>query len=139
MKHLLILCLLLGLGIIAKAQTKPDQITGTWLTEEKDGKVQIYKENGKYFGKLIWGDKPETLDEENPDEKLRKRKVIGIILLKDLVFDGTDTWENGKIYDPQNGKSYSCKLTMEGMNQLNLRGFIGNPLFGRTSTWTRTK
>jgi uncharacterized protein (DUF2147 family) len=56
-------------------------------------------------------------------------------LLRGLEKDGDHEYDNGKIYDPKNGKTYSCKITHKG-NTLDLRGFVGISLIGRTSTWT---
>jgi uncharacterized protein (DUF2147 family) len=50
-----------------------------------------------------------------------------------------NNWEDGKIYDPKNGKTYSCKIKMTNPNNLEVRGFIGVSLIGRTDTWTRHK
>jgi uncharacterized protein (DUF2147 family) len=46
-------------------------------------------------------------------------------------------WKGGSVYDPQNGKIYRGKITLVSPNKLDLRGFVGIPLFGRTTTWTR--
>ncbi|MEZ5083190.1 MAG: DUF2147 domain-containing protein [Bacteroidales bacterium] len=119
-------------------------ILGVWFNEEKDAKVEIYEENGKYFGKVIWLEEPihpETgkpkLDDENPDEELQKRPIMGLLLVWDFVFDGNDEWEDGKIYDPKSGKTYSCYMEFESETKLKVRGYIGISLIGRTTYWTR--
>jgi uncharacterized protein (DUF2147 family) len=61
------------------------------------------------------------------------------VILNDFVFDGDATWENGTIYDPREGKTYSCKITLKNKDNINIRGFIGLSLFGRTEMWTRIK
>jgi uncharacterized protein (DUF2147 family) len=48
-------------------------------------------------------------------------------------------WENGTIYDPNNGKTYKSHITLVNSNQLNVRGFIGFSLLGRTENWTRKR
>jgi len=78
-----------------------------------------------------------VLDDQNPDPALRTRSRVGLVILNDAVFDGIDTWEDGTIYDPANGKTYSAKMTMEDKNTLFLRGFVVFSLLGRTSTWYR--
>ncbi len=121
-----------------QAQTAPqDAVVGIWFNAEKDGKVQIYKQNDKYFGKLIWMKTPRK-DTENPDAKLRANDLQGVILLKDFKFTGK-SWEDGTIYDPKNGKTYSCIIKPKGANNLDIRGFVGISLLGRTTSWTRTK
>jgi uncharacterized protein (DUF2147 family) len=114
-----------------------NKIIGTWLTEDKKGKIQIYQQGNLYFGKIIGGDQPERLDTNNPDAKLQSRKLTGMIILSNFEYDGKDTWENGKIYDPDNGKTYSCLMKLKNANSLEIRGYVGLSIFGRTSVWTR--
>jgi len=126
-----------------------DDILGVWLNEDKDAHVQIYKDNGKYFGKIVWLKTPideETgkpkLDDKNKDPKLQSRPVMGLLLLKDFVFDGDDEWEDGEIYDPKSGKTYSCYMEFPDKNDktnLKIRGYIGISLLGRTTYWTKVK
>jgi uncharacterized protein (DUF2147 family) len=62
--------------------------------------------------------------------------IPGPPLLWGFKYKGANKWEGGKIYDPNNGKTYSCKMTLEG-NTLKVRGFVGISLLGRTTIWTR--
>ena len=122
---------------IAWAQTSPaDAVLGTWLSADKDGKVQIYKQGNKYFGKLVWMKTPRK-DTENPDAKLRSKDLQGVVLLNNFEYNGK-TWEDGTIYDPKNGKTYSCIIKKKDANTLDIRGYIGISLIGRTTTWTRS-
>ena len=125
-----------------------DKIIGYWLSKDGDGQIQIYKKNGKYFGKLVWMDEPNNpdgtpkLDIENPNEKLRSRKKLGMVILKNFKYDADDEeWEGGTIYDPESGRTYKSYMWFEDGNtsKLNLRGYIGFSLLGRTSEWTREK
>jgi len=154
MKLKAILMLMMAMVIIPitqlKAQDfKADDIVGVWMNEDKDAQVEIYKDNGKYFGKIVWllnpideeTNKPK-LDDKNEDVSLRDRPVMGLLLLKDFVFDGDDEWEDGTIYDPKNGKTYSCYMEFEDeddMSTLKIRGYIGISLLGRTTYWTAVK
>jgi uncharacterized protein (DUF2147 family) len=61
---------------------------------------------------------------------------MGLDILSGFKFSGGNIWEDGKIYDPKNGKTYSCKMTLEG-NELKVRGYVGFSLLGRTTVWTR--
>jgi uncharacterized protein (DUF2147 family) len=127
------------------SSSNPDAVLGTWLTGSKKGHVQIYKENGKYYGKIVWlqepldpkTNKPKT-DLNNPDSKKKTQPLVGLVNLRGFEFDGT-TWEEGKIYDPENGKEYSCKIALKGTNTLDVRGYVGFSLMGRTDTWQRVK
>ena len=120
-------------------QYNHDDILGLWYNEEKTGKIRIYKENNKFYGKLIWVDlKPGDtgLDENNPDDELKSRPLVNLVILKDFKFKD-DEYENGKIYDPESGKTFSCAMHLENENRLYVRGYIGFSLIGRTTYWTR--
>ncbi len=141
MKKLVALLFFNILIISTYAQTnEAKKIIGVWLSEEKDGKVEIYEKNGKYFGKVVYSrDNPNALDDNNPNPKLQSRKVVGLEILKDFTYDGDLVWEDGEIYDPNTGKTYSCKMTLDRNNKtLNIRGYVGISLLGRTTVWTRT-
>ncbi|MCH8553980.1 MAG: DUF2147 domain-containing protein [Schleiferiaceae bacterium] len=112
-------------------------ILGVWTNPQKDAKFEIYEKDNKYFGKIIWGTGRDTKDSKNPDPKLRGRDLVGLIILNNFVYDGKNTWVDGTIYDPQDGKTYSCKLTLTSPNKLDVRGYLGISLFGRTETWTK--
>ncbi len=124
---------------------KPDDIVGTWLNQEATGKVTIYKEGDKYFGKLVWlrtpldsiTGQPRT-DKENPDAKLKSTPLIGLVNLKNFSFDGKAEWSGGTIYDPKNGKTYKCYIQFESANRLKIRGYIGVSLLGRNTFWTKS-
>jgi uncharacterized protein (DUF2147 family) len=120
-----------------QAVTK-DAVLGEWLSENKDGKVLIYKQGEKFFGKISWGRDGNKKDANNPDEKLKTQPIVGSVILKGFDFTGK-SWENGTIYDPNNGKTYSCNIKMKKPNELEIRGFIGISLLGRTTVWTRAK
>lgn len=116
----------------------PDAVLGEWLTPRKDSRIQIYREGSQYFGKVVWGSGP-TKDKKNPEPALRNRALIGLVMLNGFVFDGTDTWSNGTIYDPREGKTYSCKLTLKDLRRLSVREYVGITLFGRSEVWTRVQ
>ncbi len=128
----------------AKQQTNPDAILGSWKNGEGTGIIQIYKNGEKYQGKITWlkePNDPETgkpkLDKKHPDEKNHSRPVMGLVNMWGFTHTADKEWTGGKIYDPKNGKTYSCKIAMENNNTLKVRGFIGISLIGRTDTWTR--
>lgn len=124
--------------MLSYAQT---QFLGKWLSEEKDGIVEIYKEGNLYQGKLIKmipeqkeNGKP-ILDKHNPDKSKCTRKVLGIDTFIDFKYDDGEL-TNGKLYDPKSGKNYKGKLWIEEGN-LMVRGYIG--FLYETQTWTRVK
>src|SRR4030095_5787758 len=102
--------------LCALAQVHADDILGVWLTSGKEqAKIKIYKSGEKYEGKIIWLKNPTIknkpiLDANNPDKSKRNHEIVGLVILKDFEFDGSDEWEDGKIYDPENGKTYSCYM-----------------------------
>lgn len=142
----LIIVLFAGLGMNAAAQSyKASDVLGIWYNEEKDAKVDIYMEEGKFYGKIVWLEEPNEpdtgepkLDDENPDDELQKRPLMGLLLVKDFEFDGDNVWDDGEIYDPKSGNTYSCYMKMETKDRLKVRGYIGISLLGRTTYWTRT-
>ena len=126
------------------AQNKQDEIIGVWETDTKDAKMEIFKSGNLYYGKLLWGDKiveadgkTSKKDSNNPDTKLRTRNIIGIVNLSGLKYEN-GTYVDGTIYDPPSGKTYDCKAWIEN-GKLQLRGFIGFSLIGRTATWNKLK
>ena len=79
---------------------------------------------------------PRT-DVNNPDEAKRNTPLKGLVNMRDFKYSGAGKWEEGKIYDPKNGSDYSCEMTLTDPNTLEVRGFIGVSLFGRTDVWKR--
>lgn len=122
---------------------KADDVLGYWLTDEKTAKIEIYKEGDIYNGKIVWLNEPNgddgspKKDVENPDKSLRTRPLMGLNMVSGFTFDD-EQWEDGEIYDPKEGKTYSCRLRLK-KDKLEVRGYIGAPMFGKTVIWTRTK
>ena len=110
-KHLVILLMLTWIGGIAPvfAQPKADAILGEWLSANKDSHIQIYKQGNLYAGKILWGTGSDEKDSKNPDASLRSRDLIGLVLPSGFVLNGDDTWTDGTIYDPREGKRIPAK------------------------------
>lgn len=145
-KYLSILMAILCIFIIGSANiyaVEADSVLGVWTVESKKDdatQITIYKCGNKYCGKISWLKKSESLDEKNPDKSLQSRKLLGMDIIFDFEFDD-DQWEEGKIYDARSGTTYSCKMWYEDdtQNILNVKGFVGISLFGKTSIWYRFK
>ncbi len=125
----------------AKAQGNADAAIGKWMSDNGRLIVEIYKSGNKYYGKINWiyiqidseTGKPRT-DVENPDVSKKNVPIIGLVVLKNFEFiDGF--WQNGTVYNSQNGKTYDCEFWMEGKNKLVLRGHWG--FVYHTEYWTR--
>jgi uncharacterized protein (DUF2147 family) len=126
------------------AQTGGDALVGLWLPSNGKARVQIYKRGEKYFGRIVWLKEPNDpatgkpkVDKNNPNESWRNTPLLGYSMLKDFSFKGENKWEDGTIYDPESGSTYSCKIDMTDSNTLDVKGFIGVAIFGRTDTWKR--
>ncbi|MDR3697236.1 DUF2147 domain-containing protein [Mucilaginibacter sp.] len=143
-KHFLLVIFLLTVCCVTVAKAQTDQIEGQWYNDIKSAKVLITKgSNGKFYGKVVWLKEPlengkPKVDRLNEDPKLRSRPRLGLQVLSDFVKDGINKYTDGTIYDPLNGKTYSCNMTYKGKT-LAIRGYIGISLFGRTTTWSRVE
>lgn len=125
--------------------TDGDQIIGIWEPSNGKARVKIEKIGKKYFGRIVWLREPvdpdtgkPKVDKNNPDEKMRNTPLKGYRLLKDFVYTDKNTWSEGTIYDPESGTLYSCEINMK-KDVLNIRGYVGVKLLGRTDTWKRLK
>jgi uncharacterized protein (DUF2147 family) len=145
-RSLLLVFAVAGARIVAHAQVQQadpaDTILGEWLTGEGKAKVQIYKCDTLYCGKIVWLKEPmkngkEAVDDKNPDPALQNKPVIGLVIVWGFGYDGDEEWTGGKVYDPESGDTYSGKMTLKDSHTLRLRGYILIPLLGRTEVWTR--
>ena len=132
---------ILGLQLAPAARATDDQaaqILGNWLTEPRDGIIQIsVASDGSYQGKIIGGNAPQRLDQHNPDPARRSLTLLGQTILQGMKYDGGGEWSGGTIYDPDSGRSYKCRLVRLDPDRLQVRGFIGFALLGRSQVWTR--
>ena len=144
MKKIFVFVILFCTTTFASVATNPDDIIGIWLNATGQGQLQIYKEGNQYFGKLVWLKEPNgpkgnpKMDVNNPDEQLRSKPLLGLIILRNFKYDDGE-WNGGRIYDPQNGKDYKCYMKLKDAKTLSMRGYIGFSLLGRTEIWTRVK
>ena len=132
-------------GIPARAadtdSSANQQVAGRWQNE--DATFEIYAENGKLNGKIVALRDPLTPDGKtktdihNPDATKRDRPIIGLIFMTGFTPTGPNKWENGTIYDPKSGNSYSCSMELQAPDKLRLRGYVLVSLIGRTQVWTR--
>ena len=118
---------------------------GLWKSiDDKTGKprslIRISEDKGVYSGVvekgLLEGDTGERVCDKCTDER-KNQKIIGMAIIKSIK-EKNGSYEGGAILDPDNGKVYKCKMKLdEAGNKLEVRGFIGVSLFGRSQTWLR--
>ena len=127
-----------GLALAPLPARAAEPVAGRWVTAEKDGVVLVAP-----CGKAICGTLERFLvpppegegqrDVNNPDARLRNRKLLGLPILTGFVADG-DIWR-GQIYDPKSGKTYRSVIRRKGPNVLEVKGCIGP--FCQTQLWRK--
>lgn len=137
MKALLI-AMILPLPVLSQS------VHGRWITVddysgEEKSVVELFERDGRTFGRIIKifvkpGEDPDPVCDQCPDDDSRYgKKIIGMEIIRNLQRSG-NTYSEGDILDPENGKTYRCKIWREG-DELKVRGFWG-PFF-RTQTWKK--
>jgi uncharacterized protein (DUF2147 family) len=145
MKSYIALCILAALfSPRAFAQDhESGGILGEWVTAGGESKVEIYMcDSVTYCGKIVWlrdplKDGKPVVDNKNPEDSLKSQPVLGLLILRGFTYAGDRVWSGGKIYDPKSGNDYSAKMSLVDERNLDLRGYVVIPLFGRTEKWTR--
>ncbi|MGB1448852.1 MAG: DUF2147 domain-containing protein [Flavobacteriaceae bacterium] len=122
---------------------QPNSIVGTWVniddeTGVEKSEINLYIEDGKLYGRIERLLLPEDQGKlcVNCSGKEKNQPIEGLIIVKGLERDG-DSWTNGDIMDPANGKNYDCTIKLDDANTLNVRGFLGFSFLGRTQLWKR--
>ena len=143
MKKLLIFFALLFVNQLIAQQTA----VGKWVTvDDKTGKkksvVELYKEDGLLYGKIVYlfpreGREPNAKCTECTDDR-KDQPLVGLQIVRGLKWNGKE-WSGGTIVDPENGKVYDVKMWVTGEegNFLQVRGYLGP--FYRTQTWIRVQ
>ena len=119
-------------------------VVGKWKLEDGSAIVEVYRQGDVFNGKVVWlknptfSDGSPVVDGNNPDSKLRTRRIMGLNMLSGLKKVGNE-YTGGSIYDPNNGKTYNCSMKVEG-DVLKVRGSLDKKgLIGRTMDWFRVK
>lgn len=129
-----------------------DGVVGDWLVESRDAVVHVERSGDEFVGRIAWlkddryteADGPELAgqplrDHKNPDPQLRSRPLLGLPMITGLRYDGKGGWVDGQVYNLEDGHTYGCRLSLEDADHLRVRGYIGIPLLGGTSVWTRVR
>ena len=120
---------------------------GYWMSEEKDGVIEVTRDGSGLHGTLVWLSEPldddgqPILDARNTDESKRQSEILGMEILWGFHRSSNndekkEQWDGGRIYDPNNGKTYKSKLEPTTDGILKIRGYVGLSWFGRTTEWT---
>lgn len=117
---------------------------GFWVTPDHGAVVNITSCDSGLCGHLVGlrndhkpGEVPK--DVHDPDVAKRNDPMCGLMLMGSLkpVKGSATKWENGWVYDPESGSTYTAEMRLDGPDKLKLRGYLGISLFGRTQDWTR--
>ncbi|SLN48721.1 DUF2147 domain-containing protein [Oceanibacterium hippocampi] len=134
-----------GLAALAALSTvaAAADVAGVWATEEEKSHVEIEPCGDKMCGGIIWLKEPNDaagnpkVDKRNEDESMHSRPIIGLRLLEGFASAGDGAWEGGKIYNPEDGKTYSSELKLVDEDTLEVKGCVF--VFCKTQTWTRVE
>jgi uncharacterized protein (DUF2147 family) len=115
-----------------------DDILGKWITADNSMEVTIYKSNLFYYGKITAID-GEQYDVNNPDALLRDRPLLSLVILQGVKYDREESWRNGSLYDPRDGKTYHCQISFFSSNKqkLKVRSFLSFSMKSRIQSWTK--
>lgn len=120
---------------------QPNPIIGHWIsvddaTGKEKSEISLYLENGKLYGKierlLLPEDQGKRCVECRGTEK--NQPIEGLVIVKGLEKE-KQSWTDGTILDPANGKRYSCTISLNPDGTLNVRGYLGFSILGRTQIW----
>jgi uncharacterized protein (DUF2147 family) len=131
--------LTLGLPSFALAQ----DITGTWVTDDGEGAIEIQACGGERCGRIAWMKDPKgpdgrpPTDTNNPDPAMRSRRICGLQIIAGLKPQADGSWGDGRVYNPDNGKTYGMKIRRAGADMVKATGYLGFELFGQTQDWRR--
>ena len=116
---------------------------GLWMTQKKGVIVDVYACGDALCGRTVWlkkmthKDGAPRLDAKNPDTALRTRHWCGIEVITGVKPAGVNKWDDGDIYDPKTGETFSFEMKHNG-DTMKVRGYLGVKLLGKSETWTRT-
>ena len=152
MTRKLVVALLLTV-LTLPASSQQSSVMGTWLTASGVAQVRIGPcsdpAGGPLCGFIVALINPKgpdgqvvapeaAVDYRNPNPALRGRKVLGMPLLWGFKkTSDPNSFEDGQIYNGENGKIYNANISLQPDGKLRLRGYVGSPMFGESQLWTR--
>ena len=120
-------------------------LVGVWLHANERIQVEIAPCNDRLCGKIVWFRWPNDaehlplVDVKNPDSALRTRPLLGLVVLRELRSAGPRSWQDGRIYNPDDGQEYKARMSIEDDGTLRVRAYVLLPLLGKTQRWTRVQ
>ena len=125
------------------SEPDPSGVLGNWMAESEKIAIDIYRCEDELCGKVIWIVKPYgkdgkfKRDKRNPDPSLRHRPYCGIEVIRGLNGKDDHQWRGGKFYYIKKGTTYDLDIALKDEDRLEIRGYLGIRLFGKTEIWTR--
>lgn len=140
-RSIFLLSAALALPVLANEGPSP---VGIWLSDDKESKLEVFQCEEKLCGKIIWlknnkrEDGSPLLDANNEDESLRNRPILGLEILQGLEKQSAKKWDDGKVYDPESGKTYRAKIALKSSEKMKLSGCI-NSFLCQGDNWHRSE
>jgi uncharacterized protein (DUF2147 family) len=132
-------------AILCAPAVQAQSPVGVWLHANQRIEVEISACGDRLCGRIIWFHSPNDaaglplVDLKNPDPALRGRPLLGLQVLHDVHLVGAVNWEDGVIYNPDDGKAYQVSLSIQSDGALRVRGFVLVPFLSKTQVWTRVR
>ncbi|WP_339635313.1 DUF2147 domain-containing protein [uncultured Sneathiella sp.] len=133
----------LAMALLFSSAASAKDVTGVWSTVDGESHVKIEPCGEKICGKIIWLKEPLTekkiakTDIKNENVSLRGQPINGLQILKGFVPEDKNEWDDGTIYNPKDGKTYSSTLTLTKPDELEVDGCV--MIFCKTQVWTRVE
>ncbi len=131
---------------VASAAAEGPSPVGRWMTEGGKSHVQIYPCGPLLCGRIVWLREPlgtdglPKVDLKNPDQSKRSQKIVGLMMMWNFAkASDPGEWESGRIYNPEEGETYKSTLKLRPDGKLEVRGYVGISLLGKSQYWERAR
>ena len=121
-------------------------IVGRWQTEGGKSHVQIVQCGPHLCGSIVWLREPNQpsgqpkIDSKNPEPGKRGQKILGLMMLWNFAkASSPNEWEGGRIYNPEDGETYKSTMKLRPDGKLEVRGYVGISLLGKSQYWERVR
>jgi len=147
LKFLLLSLLLLWLLAPVGPPVQSPVPIGVWADDTGDTHIEIYRCGERLCGRVAWLREPQDpstgrpkTDQRNPSADKRTQPLQNLVVLQNLRYNpDAERWEDGEIYDPGSGRTFSCYVSLQEKDRLEVKGYIGFSLIGRSHYWTRVR